>query len=119
MTANKGQRQLQLLRFMELLSAGIPAEHSFRRAFQADYGTIEKELREYILRENYLVKSTSLNQQLLALPEIKAATLTAAETHYFLGDLLLHINRHEDAAKYLQKAVSLDPGWDWPTLLSP
>jgi len=109
MTAKKGQRQLQLLRFMELLSAGIPAEQSFRRAFQADYETIEKELREYILREDYPVKSTSLNEQLPASPEMKAATLTAAETHYFLGDLLLHINRHEDAAKHLQKSISLDP----------
>src|SRR5205085_2537678 len=31
-----------------------------------------------------------------------------AEAQYYLGDLLLHIERPEDAAKYLQRAVALD-----------
>ncbi|MGI9107396.1 MAG: tetratricopeptide repeat protein [Pyrinomonadaceae bacterium] len=108
-TANKGRRQLQLLRFMELLSAGVPAENSFRRAFHADYRTMEKELKEYILREDYQVKFTTLNEQALSPPEMKIAPVTGAEADYFLGDLLLHINRHEDAATYLRKSINLNP----------
>jgi tetratricopeptide (TPR) repeat protein len=109
MTAGNGQRQLQLLRFLELSAAGIPFEKSFRQSFKTDYQTLEAELQDYIRREDFRVRHPVLDDHLAVVTEIDALPLASADAHYFLGDLLLHINRYEDAAKQLQKAIALNP----------
>ena len=109
MTANQGRRQLQLLRFLELSAAGVPFEKSFRQSFKTGYQTIEEELREYISRADFRVRHIMLDDHLGVVAEITALPLTNADAHYFLGDLLLHINRYDDAAKQLQKAIALNP----------
>lgn len=109
MTANNGQRQLQLLRFLELSAAGVPFEKSFRQSFKTDYQIIEAELQEYIRREDFRVRHTVLDDHLAVVAEINALPLANADAYYFMGDLLLHINRYTDAAKQLQKALTLNP----------
>jgi FimV-like protein len=109
MTANDGRRQLQLLRFVEMTAAGAPFEKSFRQSFKADYETLEAELKEYVRRENFRVRNTQLEDHLSVVAELESLPLTNADAHYFLGDLLLHINRYEDAARQLQKAIALNP----------
>jgi FimV-like protein len=109
MSGHNGRRQLQLLRFLELSAAGVPFEKSFRQSFQADYRTIEADLQEYIRREDFRVRHTVLDEHLGVVAEINTLPLDAADAHYFMGDLLLHINRYEDAAKQLHKAITLDP----------
>ena len=109
MTADDGRRQLQLLRFIEMTAGGAPFEKSFRQSFKADYETMEAELREYVRRENFRARNTQLEDNLSVVAELKSLSLTNADAHYYLGDLLLHINRYEDAARHLQKAISLNP----------
>ncbi|HEX8128425.1 MAG TPA: tetratricopeptide repeat protein [Pyrinomonadaceae bacterium] len=109
MTANEGRRQLQLLRFIELTAAGAPFEKSFRQSFKAGYETMEEELKEYVRRENFRVRNTQLEDHLSVVAELESLPLTDADAHYYLGDLLLHINRYEDAARHLQKAIALNP----------
>ena len=109
MTADNGRRQLQLLRFLELSAAGVPFEKSFRQSFRTDYQVIEAELREYVRREDFRVRHTTLEDHLGVVAEITPLPLTNADAHYFLGDLLLHINRYTDAARQLQKAITLNP----------
>jgi FimV-like protein len=110
LSANNGRRQLQLLRFIEMTAAGAPFEKSFRQSFKTGYETMEAELREYVRREHFPVRNTRLEDHTGVVAELESLSLTTADTHYFLGDLLLHINRYEDAARHLQKAVSLNPG---------
>ncbi|HEY9403187.1 MAG TPA: tetratricopeptide repeat protein [Pyrinomonadaceae bacterium] len=109
MMANDG-RQLQLLRFIEMTAAGAPFEKSFRQSFKSDYETMEAELGEYVRRESFRVRHTQLEDHLSVVAELESLSLTSADAHYFMGDLLLHINRYEDAARHLQKALALDPG---------
>jgi tetratricopeptide (TPR) repeat protein len=109
MTADHGRRQLQLLRFLELSAAGVPFEKSFRQTFKTDYQTIEAELQEYVRREDFRVRHTVLDDHLGIVTEIAALPLANADAHFFLGDLLLHINRYDDAARHLQKAIALNP----------
>ena len=108
MTADNGRRQLQLLRFLELSAAGVPFEKGFRGAFKTDYETIEADLREYVRRENFRARNMTLDRRLSVVAEISTLPVTNADAHYFMGDLLLHINRYDDAAKHLQKAVGLN-----------
>jgi FimV-like protein len=109
MTANGGRRQLQLLRFIEMTAAGAPHEKSFRQSFKTDYETLEAELREYVRREDFPVRNTQFEDRLNVVADLQSLPLTDADAHYFLGDLLLHINRYDDAARHLQKAVALNP----------
>lgn len=109
MTANNGRRQLQLLRFLELSAAGVPFEKSFRQSFKTEYGSIEADLQEHIRREDFRVRHTVLDDHLAVVAEITTLPMTNADAHYFMGDLLLHINRYDDAAKQLQKAITLNP----------
>lgn len=103
-----GQGQLQLLRFLEMLAAALPVESSFRQAFRADYATVERDLEEYVRRGAYPVRHVTLHEHTKLEAELRSAPLTDAETQYYLGDLLLHIGRFEDAARYLNHAVALD-----------
>lgn len=108
MTADDGRRQLHLLRFLELSAAGVSFEKSFRQSFKTDYEIIEADLREYVRRENFRARNTTLDRHLSTVAEISMFPVTNADAHYFMGDLLLHINRYEDAAKHLQKAIHLN-----------
>jgi FimV-like protein len=109
MTANNGRRQLQLLRFLELTAAGVPFERSFRQSFKTDYQSFEEELREYVRREDFRSRNTQLEDHLSVVAELDTLPLTDADAHYYMGDLLLHINRYDDAARQLQKAITLNP----------
>src|SRR5205085_7821316 len=107
-SGNEGRRQLQLLRFMEMLAVGLPVERSFQQAFHADYETIAAELAAYVGRGAYPVRSVSVDSR-SGDTDLRGRSLTEAEAQSYLGDLLLHIERADDAAKYLQRAVALDP----------
>jgi tetratricopeptide (TPR) repeat protein len=105
---NKGQRWPQLGQYLKLLSSGKPIEESFQQAFQTDPATMEKELRDYINRYTYTVTQFTFSERLEFNPQIQSAPVSEAETQYYLGDLLLHLNR-VDAEEYLQRALRLDP----------
>jgi len=109
MTANEGRRQLQLLRFIELTAAGAPFERSFRQSFNAGYEVLEEELKEYVRRENFRARNMRLAEDSSVVAGLETLPLSNADAHYFLGDLLLHINRYEDAARHLHKAIALNP----------
>src|SRR4030095_5011431 len=40
--------------------------------------------------------------------EMQVSSLTDAQVQYYLGDLLLHIQRYDTAQTFLEKAISLD-----------
>src|SRR5947209_6113277 len=94
-SGNAGRRQLQLLRFMEMLAAGLPVEHSFEQAFHADYQTIEAELTAYIARGTYPVRDIAVASWHGNDAELHEQSLTEAGAQYYLGDLILHIERVE------------------------
>jgi tetratricopeptide (TPR) repeat protein len=107
--ARGGERMPQLLRYVQLLGAGASVEAAFRQAFQTDIETVEKELREYVLRFNAPVRVVPFEKKLVIDQEVRSAPLTPAEAQYYLGDLLRHSDRFEEAAAHLKQALALDP----------
>ena len=109
LNGNGGRRRAQLSRYLDLLSAGASNEEAFRQAFETDFTKLENELRDYIHLGRYEEQFIAFGKQ----PEFDRATesapLTEADTEAYLGDLLLHIGRAEEAEKRLQRAVALDP----------
>jgi tetratricopeptide (TPR) repeat protein len=106
---NNGQRKPQFIKYLDLLlNKDKPVDESFREAFQTDYATIEKELKNYIGRNTYPVQVFTYNEKLEFDASMQSAQISEAEWNYYLGDLVLHLNR-TDSGQYLQKAINLDP----------
>jgi len=106
---NQSKRQPQLLRFVNALAAGAPIDDSFKQIFQTEYATLEKELRDYIGRNSYPYQTLTFNEKLSFDADMQTATLTEAETQYYLGDMLCRIQRQDEGEDHLKRAVALDP----------
>src|SRR6266404_2152789 len=109
MFGNKA-RQGQLIQFISRLNSGISLEENFRQSFQTDYNKLQRELDLYVQRRVYPVAETSFVNPTDLNEAMKVVQLTDAEVQYYLGDLLLHMGRLDDAELHLQKALDLQPG---------
>ena len=105
---NKGARRGQLTKFIGLLQANKTPREAFQEAFQTDYQTMEKELRDYVGRRSFNYETITFKEKLTFDAEIKSAAISDAEASAFLGDLLLHTHRLDDAAARLQQAIAAD-----------
>lgn len=106
---NEGKRLPQLGEFLSLTKKGMPTDEAFRRAFQTDTATMEKELQKYVQSNTFMSRITTFPQKLDFDSQMTAAPLTDAQAEAYLGDLLLHINRADEAAARLQHTLELDP----------
>ncbi|HEV7842696.1 MAG TPA: tetratricopeptide repeat protein, partial [Pyrinomonadaceae bacterium] len=106
-----GERQSDFYRFVELMAEGAPVNQSFEQVFQGKPAAIESELKEYITRDKRPTQVTLFERRARTktdeMPE--AAPVSEAEAQYYLGDLLLHTNRLDEAAGYLKEALRLNP----------
>lgn len=105
---NEGKRVRQLGVFLDQLRQNIPAEKAFRQAFQTDYAGMQRELRDYLQRHSYRGQIVTFEKKLEFTAEMKTAPISDAEAQAFLGDLLFHIRRPEDAKTKLEQALALD-----------
>jgi tetratricopeptide (TPR) repeat protein len=107
---SKGRRA-ELSTYLGLLAKGLKVEDAFHAAFQTDFATLENELREYIRLNNYPRQVITFDKRLELDEEMQSTPLKEAEAQFYLGDLLLHTNRLDEALTYLQRAVTLDPNF--------
>ncbi|MBC7910637.1 MAG: tetratricopeptide repeat protein [Pyrinomonadaceae bacterium] len=102
------QRQPQLGRFLNLILAGKSPDEAFPEAFQTDFATIEKELKDYIRRDTYPQQIATFERKLEFDLEMQSVPLTEAQGEFYLGDLSRHTGQFEEAEKHLQNAIKLD-----------
>jgi tetratricopeptide (TPR) repeat protein len=105
---NERKRKPQLNAFLELLRKETPIETAFRQAFQTDYAGMLRELKDYVQRRSYRVEVATFEKKLEFDSEMKAASITEAQGQAYLGDLLYHVHRLDDATRKLQEALMLD-----------
>jgi tetratricopeptide (TPR) repeat protein len=106
---NNGQRLPMLGKFLQLIDANTKVDDAFKQAFQMDVESMEKELKKYIEGHTFRMQIATFEHKLEFDNEMKAAPLSEAEAQGYLGDLLLHLHRLDDADARLQQALSLDP----------
>jgi tetratricopeptide (TPR) repeat protein len=106
---NNGQRLPQLGKFLQLVTKGATIDDAFTQAFQTDIATLEKELKKYIEGHTFRMQVATFERKLEFDSEFTTGTLSEADAQAYLGDLLLHVNRSNDAETRLQQALTLDP----------
>jgi tetratricopeptide (TPR) repeat protein len=104
-------RQDQFKRFLNLVGRGDDAAKAMEDSFGMTLDTIENELRAYIRRNELptLRMASDDPQAYASYTAMQRVSLSEAEANYYLGDLLLHIGRAEDADRYFKQAIALDP----------
>lgn len=98
----------QLSKFLELQNANVPMDKAFQDSFGMPYEVMEKDLKSYVKQNRYNVLDGHFENKLQLDTNTEGTPLTEAEAQAYLGDLMLHSYR-QDAYKYLQKALQLDP----------
>lgn len=96
-------------KFLDLSLKSVPPEKAFQDAFQMSYAQMEKELKKYVAQSTYKYHLVTLKDKLIFDNEMKVAAMSEAESNTYLGDLMYHAHRYEDAEPFLQKAVALAP----------
>ena len=105
----QGGKTEGLGKFLTLLIKDVTAEKAFSEAFQMTYAQMEKELKKYVERNTYKYSLISFKNKLVFESEMKSSPMSEAASNAYLGDLLYHTDRADDAEPFLQKAVALEP----------
>jgi len=98
-----------LKKFLNLSLANKPGEQAFQEAFGINYAQMEKDLRRYVDQNSYMYHLFTLKAKLTFETDMTARRLGDAESNAYLGDLLYHVNRGEDAEPLLANALALQP----------
>jgi tetratricopeptide (TPR) repeat protein len=106
---NDGKRLPQMNRFLDLLAQKKPTEQAVVEAFQTTVAALEKELHNYVGGSLFKSQVATFEHKLEFDSEMQAAPISDAEAERYLGDLLLHMGRNEEANARLEHALQLDP----------
>ncbi|MGI9034665.1 MAG: tetratricopeptide repeat protein [Pyrinomonadaceae bacterium] len=98
----------ELGKFLQSLMKGTPPEKAFQDSFQMTYAQMEKQLNSYVAQNSYKYIYLTLKNKLVFDSEMQTTPLSEAQADAYLGDLLFHNHRAEDAEAFLQKSIALD-----------
>jgi len=96
-------------KFITALNQNVAPEKAFQDAFQMSYAEMEKALKKYTGQASYKYQIFTFKNKLTFDSEITVSPLSEAETNAYLGDLLYHNNRPDEAEPLLQKALTVIP----------
>lgn len=96
-------------KFLGFLLRNVPPEKAFQDAFQTNYNNMESELRKYVGKSSFQYNIFTLNKPMIFDADMQVSPLTDAASNAYLGDLLYHNNRVDDAEPFLMNALNIDP----------
>src|SRR5882762_896394 len=103
------KRRPQLARFVDLVRSNITVDDAFQQAFQVSLDAFEKDFRSYVQGAKYMATSVTFEKKLDFDAQMQSAPITEGEAQGYLGDLLLHTRRFNEAESHLQQALTLSP----------
>ncbi|MGI8734201.1 MAG: tetratricopeptide repeat protein [Pyrinomonadaceae bacterium] len=109
-----GGRQQQFKQFLHNVSRGETSEKALESSFGTSIEILEKEFRDYVRRGEFPAQrmASGDNPQTYAYyTATQRSALSDGEANYYLGDLLLHINRPGDAEVYFKQAIAVEPSF--------
>jgi len=103
------KRRPQLARFVELVRSKLALDEAFHQAFQISLDAFEKDFKSYVQGAKYMATAVTFEKKLDFDSQMQSAPVTEGEAQAYLGDLLLHTRRYNDAESHLQQALTLSP----------
>ena len=103
-------RTPQLFKFLERLDAGTPLEPACREAFGTTVSALDEELRAYLRQLAFPFQVVTFTESIAGRTSAPGKPLSEAAVDARLGDLLMNMNRPDEAEARLQKALARDPG---------
>ena len=104
-----GDGRERIDRYLTAAAGGEPVDRAFAAAFGDDIKEFESKLRNYVRRSIYNEVEFKFAERVAADRGGTGRALTAGEIEAWSGDLLLHMNRADEARVRLDKALTLDP----------
>ncbi len=98
-----------LSKFLHLILNGTAPETAFQTAFQINYTQMESELRKYVGQSRYNYHLFTFKDKLVFDKDMQASPLDEAAANTYLGDLLYHTRREDDAEPFLLNALKQQP----------
>lgn len=105
----QGGRSAALNAYLKAVLSGTDEKEAFEKAFQTTYAKMEADLRRYVSKSSYQYYEASFKQKLDLTSSMQGSPIAESEAFAYLGDLLLHSNRPDEAETYLRNALRLDP----------
>ena len=104
----RGTRREQLKAFLSSLLDNQSPNVALEKAFQTELPTLEKELKNYAVQHLFNSRVIIFKGKTNSSSETQPESLTESEAVTYQGDLLLHLNRLDEAANLLRRAIALD-----------
>ena len=101
-----GANKPQFDKFVEFLMRGIKVKDAYQQAYQADFATLEIELKKYAAQKNFANTVVPFKEKLVFDAEMQSFAITDAEAKAFQGDLLYHSKRFDDAERVLTESLA-------------
>ncbi len=105
----KTERLAQLERFSQFLSDGDPIPRAFEKAFGYSTAALDAELLKYVRQSSMRFHVATIEQKISRRVEAEVSSLSEPEAQAWLGDLLSHAGRLDEAAARLKQAVEGAP----------
>ncbi|HEV7700047.1 MAG TPA: tetratricopeptide repeat protein [Pyrinomonadaceae bacterium] len=98
-----------LAKFLTSVLKNTPQQQAFKDAFQEDYPQMEGDLKKYVAQGRFNFNRITFNAKLTFDADMTVAPLPAPTANAYLGDLLYHVSREDDAEPYLMQALAGEP----------
>ncbi|MGE3467810.1 MAG: tetratricopeptide repeat protein, partial [Pyrinomonadaceae bacterium] len=105
----QGKRTASLTKYLNAVVNGTDEKKAFEEAFQTTYEQMEKDLRKYVSKNTYQYNRITFKNKLEFESSMQVSPLDEADANAYLGDLLYHTDRVDDAEPYLNTALRLRP----------
>lgn len=97
----------EVFAYLDEVDRGATVEQALDRAFKSTPALLEKELRDYLQQPSFETRSFAIPPADAA-GEAPVAALTLADAEAWRGELLLRLDRRQEAREHLERALGLD-----------
>ena len=94
--------------FVGALAGGKSLEQASRETLGVEAPQLEKELRAYVDRGQFMMQTAKFDERLAKLEKLPIEPVSEGDAHAALGDLLQRLRRDPDAEAQLSRALELD-----------
>ncbi|MEQ1646471.1 MAG: tetratricopeptide repeat protein, partial [Pyrinomonadaceae bacterium] len=102
-------KQSALSQYLGMIRNGAKPDAAFSQAFQTNYDKMQSDLRNYVQKRSYNYNEITFKQKMTFDTGMSVSPLDDGWTDFYLGDLLYHNNRADDAEPYLLNAIKAKP----------